>query len=266
MNDFKSTCLETRKEILDIFIKGGRGHLPSAFSLVEILVTLYYKKFNITPKSFDSIDRDRIILSKGHGCLALYAILKDLEFISKEEYPKFCKVGGILGGHPSRLRVPGVEVSTGSLGHGLSVGIGMALSLKKNRSNKMVAVVLGDGECNEGTIWEAALSAAKNKLDNLIVLIDHNKYQSYGSVEEVCSLAPFADKWKSFGFNVHEVNMVTEPETLINHLETKGKKPTAIICHTIKGQGHTLLENNLSWHHKSKLNQDDIDELMRGLK
>lgn len=266
MSEFKDICLSTRKEILDIFIKGGRGHLPSAFSLVEILVTLYYRKFNLSPESFDSIDRDRVILSKGHGCLALYAVLQDLGFISKEEYPKFCKVGGILGGHPSRLRVPGVEVSTGSLGHGLSVGIGMALSLKKNKSEKMVAVVLGDGECNEGTIWEAALSASKNELDNLIVLIDHNKFQSYGAVDEVCSLAPFADKWKSFGFNVHEIDMVEDSENLINLLETCDNKPTAIICHTIKGQGHTALENNLSWHHKSKLNQEDIDELMGGLK
>ncbi|OUR93633.1 transketolase [Halobacteriovorax marinus] len=266
MKDFQNKCLDIRKEILDIFIKGGRGHLPSAFSLVEILVTLYYKKFNLTPDSFTSLDRDRVILSKGHGCLALYAILSDLGFISKDEYHKFCKVGGILGGHPARLKVPGVEVSTGSLGHGLSVGIGMALSLKKNQSKKMVTVVLGDGECNEGTIWEAALSAAKNRLDNLIVLIDHNKFQSYGPVDEVCSLAPFGDKWKSFGFTVHEVDMVNEADSLIDHLKTTEGKPTAIICHTIKGQGHKLLEGNLAWHHKSKLNQSDIDELLGGLK
>ena len=265
MINLKNKSFEIRNLILDIFIGGGRGHVPSAFSLVEILVTLYYQRFNPTLEDSESLDRDRIILSKGHGCLALYSVLADRGYFAKEEFQKFCKVGGILGGHPSRKRVPGVEVSTGSLGHGLSVGIGMAVSLKRKKIERKVVVILGDGECNEGSIWEAALSASKNKLNNLIVIIDHNKLQSYGTTDEVCSLHPFDKKWESFGFETFEVDMINSPEGLLPLLENKDL-PRAIICHTLKGQGHQLLENNLSWHHKNKISNEEEKILREGLK
>ncbi len=265
MKDFKDLCKTIRKETLNLFVRGGRGHLPSAYSLVEILVTLYYYKYNLTPADFESLDRHRIILSKGHGCLSLYAILKEKGFFDESEYDKLCKVDGILGGHPSRQRVPGIEFSTGSLGHGLPVAVGMACSNKKNKSNKKVVAILGDGECNEGTVWEAALSASKNKLDNLIVIIDYNKLQSYGSVSEVCPLEPFPDKWRSFGFDVAEVDMVNSSETLLDILNQNQNKPLCIICHTIKGQGLTMIENDLSWHHKNKLTVDEIKLLYKGI-
>lgn len=265
MINLENKSLEIRNIILDIFIKGRRGHVPSAFSLVEILVTLYYQRFELSLDSFKSLDRDRIILSKGHGCLALYSILSDKNFFSTDEFDRFCKVGGILGGHPSRSKVPGVEVSTGSLGHGLSVGVGMALSLRKNKLDRKVVVVLGDGECNEGSVWEAALSASKNKLDNLIVIIDHNKFQSYGSTEEVCPMGPFDKKWESFGFETFEVDMVKNPKQLLGLIENS-ERPRAIICHTLKGQGHKLLENNLAWHHKNKISKEEEVILRRGLK
>ncbi|CBW27908.1 putative transketolase, thiamine disphosphate-binding N subunit [Halobacteriovorax marinus SJ] len=265
MIDLKAKSLEIRKSIIETFIHASRGHVPSAFSLVEILVTLYYQRFEIDSDSVGNLDRDRIILSKGHGCLALYSILADKGFFSKDELLKFCKIDGILGGHPSRLKVPGVDVSTGSLGHGLSVGIGMAHSLRLSQKERKVVVILGDGECNEGSIWEAALSASKHKLNNLIVLIDHNKYQSYGPNTEVCPLDPFSRKWESFGFETFEVDMINSPENLLPLLENTNR-PRAIICHTIKGQGHKLMEGDLSWHHKNRLSPQEQELLREGLK
>ncbi|MBT7610067.1 MAG: hypothetical protein HN576_09940, partial [Bacteriovoracaceae bacterium] len=155
IKDFQIKCKEIRIEILDLFEKGERGHLPSAYSLVEILVTLYFYHSKITPRNYHQ--SDKILLSKGHGCMALYSILSDLGFIDKKEYLLFCKVGGILGGHPTRNPSIGVEISSGSLGHGASIGLGKALALKlKNILDKNIYVVLGDGECNEGSVWEAA--------------------------------------------------------------------------------------------------------------
>jgi len=147
--DFQKKNYELRNTILDIFESGNRGHVPSAFSLLEILSTLYYRSANL--------DKDKILLSKGHGCLALYAILGDLNYFPREEFKKFCKPDGILGGHPTRFKVPGVEISAGSLGHGPSIATGMALNLKKDDGK--VYCIIGDGECNEGSVWEAALSA-----------------------------------------------------------------------------------------------------------
>ncbi len=263
MTFLKEKSLQIREEILNIFELGTRGHVPSAYSLVEILITLYYEKSKITPENFKL--QDKILLSKGHGCLALYAILSDLGFFSKDEYSKFCKVDGILGGHPSKHKIPGVEFSSGSLGHGFSVAIGKAIALKRKSSNKNVYVILGDGECNEGSVWEAALSANKNKLDNLTVIIDYNKFQSYGPTEEVCPLEPFQSKWESFGLECEEVNMVTNPEKLLDILNTKQISTRAIICHTIKGQGNRILETDISWHHKSKVSPEEVQILRDAL-
>lgn len=265
MSTFSQECRELRHIILDIFEKGGRGHVPSAFSLVEILNTLYFHAYDINPQNFKENNRDKILLSKGHGCLALYAVLFKLGFFDESEFPKFCKINGLLGGHPTRLKTPGVEVSSGSLGHGPSIAVGKALSLKKNNSHHQVTVIVGDGECNEGSVWEAALSANKNKLDNFTIIVDYNKVQSYGPTEEVCPLEPFTDKWRSFGFDVHEVDMVNNPEILLEKVQLKASKPKAIICHTIKGQGNTILENDLSWHHKNKISSEEIIELKKAM-
>jgi transketolase len=259
MSFLKKKSREIRDEILDIFELGTRGHVPSAFSMVEILVTLYYQKAKITPSSIK--DNDKILLSKGHGCLALYAILKDLDFIKKEEYEKFCKVDGILGGHPTKGKVPGVEISAGSLGHGLSIAIGKAIALKKKKMKQHIYVILGDGECNEGSIWEATLSANKNQLNNLTILIDYNKLQSYGPTEEVCPLEPFSDKWTAFGLDCLEVDMKNSPEKLLEILNTPTSKTRVIICHTIKGLGNSILETDISWHHKSKVTPQEVDKL-----
>lgn len=245
---------------------GGRGHFASAFSLVEIFRVLYDDILRYDPKVPKWRDRDRCILSKGHGCLALYAILADKGFFPASELWNFCKSDGILGGHPEH-KVPGVEASTGSLGHGLSIGVGFALYARTEGAKHRVFVVIGDGESNEGSVWEAALSASKHRLDNLTVIVDYNKQQSYGSTFEVLDLEPFTDKWRAFGFAIEEV----EGHDVAALRDTLGRppfnpgKPNAVICHTIKGKGISFVENNLEWHHKNKVTPEEIQTLLAAL-
>lgn len=255
---------ELRKTITKMVIAAGRGHVASAFSLIEMLLVLYRHVLRVDGSRPAWEDRDRLILSKGHGCLALYPILADLGFFPKEQLMLYCKPAGILGGHPEHHKVPGVEASTGALGHGLSIGIGMALAARMDGKKHRVFVVLGDGECDEGAIWEGALSASKHKLENLTVLVDYNKQQSYGDVSEVLPLEPFADKWRAFGFEAAEVDM-EKPADLLKALEAPQKGPRAIICHTVKGKGVSFIERNLQWHHKGKLTEAEIVNIFNEL-
>jgi transketolase len=258
---------ELRRVIVQTLGAGKRGHVGAAFSVIEILRVLYDDVLRVDPKNPLWPDRDRCILSKGHSCLALYALLADKGFFAKEELLKFCASDGILGGHPEYGKVPGVEASTGSLGHGFSFGVGFALAAKLDGKHHRIFVVLGDGECSEGTIWEAALSASKHKLDNLTILVDYNKQQTYGTIEEVQGLEPFADKWASFGFAVREVNGHDTAELLsvIGSTPFEPGKPNAIICHTVKGKGVSFTEKNLSWHHKAKITDAEVGALMSEL-
>jgi transketolase len=239
---------------------GGRGHLGSSMSVVEILRVLYDSYLRYRPTDPSWSDRDRCILSKGHGCLALYAILADKGFFPGDEMSTFCKPTSRLGGHPERCKLPGVEATTGALGHGLSMGVGMALAAKIRKQSHRVVVITGDGEINEGAIWEAAMSAAKHKLANLTVFVDYNKVQSYGPTREVLDLEPLTDKWRSFGFEVEEVDGhdVSALEKLLKRLPLNPLKPTAVICHTIKGKGFPFAEGQAEWHHKSGLKQEEI--------
>ena len=267
-SQFEKRCQKIRKNILKIVRYGRRGHIASAFSMVEVLVTLYDFTLRVDTENPAWLDRDRFILSKGHGCLALYAILSDKGFFSSEAWKGFCDFDGILGGHPTKEKIPGVEASTGSLGHGLPVGVGFALAAKMDKKQYRTFVLLGDGECNEGSVWEAAMGASKNRLDNLIALVDYNKQQAFGSTYDVCDLEPFADKWRSFGFETREVDMVKDPlslKTLLSSLPLAREKPTAIICHTIKGMGVPFMEGNMDWHHKSKITVEEIDEILSAL-
>ncbi|MBI4767524.1 MAG: transketolase, partial [Deltaproteobacteria bacterium] len=203
----------------------------------------------------------------GHGCLALYVILADKGFFPETELWRFCKDDGILGGHPDYTKIPGVEASTGALGHGLSIGVGMAINGRFEHSDHRIFVILGDGECNEGSIWEAALSAGNRRLSNLCVLIDYNKQQSYDSTFSVQNLEPFADKWRAFGFAVEEVDG-HDPEDLrdvLSRVPLAPDKPCAIICHTIKGKGIRFAEKNLEWHHKNKITDEEIAAMNREL-
>ena len=255
-----------RRKIVKILELCGRGHVGAAFSIIEILKTLYDSILHFDPKNPRWNNRDRFILSKGHGCLALYVILENKGFFPESELWNFCKSDGLLGGHPE-IHIPGVEASTGSLGHGLSIGVGMALNAKYEEANYRIFILIGDGESNEGSVWEAALCAQKHKLDNLVVLIDYNKHQSYGSTFEVLDLEPFADKWKSFGFAVAEVDghNILMLKDVLSTIPLESGKPTAIICHTVKGKGVPLIENNLDWHHKNKVSEEEVKILLAGL-
>lgn len=252
-----------RRAIVEALEGGRRGHLGSSMSVVEILRVLYDSFLQFRPKQPDWSDRDRCILSKGHGCLALYAILADKGYFSREELKTFCTPTSRMGGHPERGKLPGVEASTGALGHGLSIGVGMALAARMRHQTYRVVVVTGDGEINEGSVWEAAMSASKHKLSNLTVLVDYNELQSYGPTKDVLNLEPLTDKWRSFGFAVEEVDGhdVNALEQLVARLPLDRQEPTAIICHTIKGKGFPFAEGKAEWHHKSGLTSEEIDSM-----
>lgn len=255
-----------RMTIIEMMESGGQGHLASAFSLVEILRVLFDDVLRYRPQEPRWSGRDRFILSKGHGCLALYAILADKGFFPQEELRKFCHRSGILGGHPEP-KVPGVELATGSLGHGLSVGIGFALNARFEKANYETFVVISDGESNEGSVWEAALCASKHKLSHLTVMVDYNRCQSYGPTSEILDLEPYADKWRSFGFAVREVDGhdVEGMRGVLSERPFHPGKPSLVICHTVKGKGVSFVENNPQWHHRGKLAQNEIQSLLLGV-
>jgi transketolase len=256
-----------RETIIKAIKAGNRGHVGSSFSLVEIFRVLYDDILKFDPQNPRWVERDRCILSKGHGCLALYAVLADKGFFPESELLKFCKSDGILGGHPEYGKVPGVEASTGSLGHGLSIGVGMALNARYEKAPHRVFVVISDGESNEGSVWEAALCAAKHELSNLVVLLDYNKQQSYGTTYEVLDMDPLGDKWRAFGFAVEEADghSVSGLRAALARTPFDANRPSIVICHTIKGKGIHFVENNLSWHHKTKISDEEFQSLMKEL-
>ena len=227
------------------------SHIASILSLADIIAVLYNDVLRFNPQNPSDENRDRIILSKGHAGAAIYAALAEKGFFPVKELETHYMNGSRLSGHVSH-EVPGVDFSTGSLGHGLAVGAGMALAAKKKKKNWRVFVVLGDGECDEGAIWEAALFCHHNKLTNLTVIIDHNKMQSLDDCEKTLQLEPFAEKWCAFGFRVMECDG-HDCECLRETLSksTDKEKPTCIIAHTIKGKGISFMEKNILWHYRS---------------
>jgi len=256
-----------RKMVIDAAVSAARGHLGPALSLVEILRVLYDDILRVRPHEPRWPERDRCILSKGHGCLALYAVLADKGFFPREVLATFCAQDSILGGHPEYGMVPGVEASTGALGHGLSIGVGMAIANRLRRRASRVFVVLGDGELDEGAVWEAAMAASKHRLDGLTAIIDYNKFQSYGPISEVLDLEPLADKWRSFGFAVSEVDGhdVTALRDKLRAVPFQAGRPTTLICHTVKGKGVPDAENNADWHHKAKLSPRELASIQSAL-
>jgi transketolase len=256
-----------RREILRVLGHARRGHLASAFSIVEILRVLYEEVLSVDPARPEWEDRDRFILSKGHACLALYVALARRGFLPAEELCTFCAFGSRLGGHPERGKVPGVEASTGALGHGLSIGVGHAIWGQRTGRPFRTVVLLGDGELDEGAVWEAALAAAKHRLERLTVLVDCNGMQSFGPTAAVLGLEPLAAKWRAFGFAVREIDghdlralrRVLRPSPL------RAGLPAAVICRTVKGRGIPAIEHDPSWHHKSRVTDAELEELDRGL-
>jgi transketolase len=246
---------------------GKRGHVGSSLSPLEIMRVLYddVLRFHADDPAWEG--RDRCILSKGHGCIAQYVMLAEKGFFPHEVLDTFCRRDSILGGHPEAGKVPGVEASTGALGHGLPIGVGRAMGLRIKGNDARVFVVTGDGEINEGSVWEAAMSASKHRLRNLTVMVDYNKIQSAGATREILDLEPLADKWRAFGFGVAEVDGhdVAALREVLGRLPLEADKPSAIICHTVKGKGIGFAENDPNWHHKSTIDAKLIDELYQAL-
>lgn len=242
-----------RRQVLKMCIAAGAGHIAPAFSCIEILVALYYGNIlHFKPKRLRWKGRDRFILSKGHGCAALYAILADLGFFSVSELKSFCQAGSRLGGH-SESNVPGIEVFTGSLGHGFSIGAGMALAAKLDRKKYITVVLLGDGECQEGSVWEAAMFAAHHRLNNFVAIVDRNKLQAIDYTEEAVRLEPFPKKWESFGWEVrivdgHSIEEIISAFDGVRY--RRSNRPLAIIALTTKGKGISFMENKPVWHYR----------------
>lgn len=242
-----------RAHVVEMTHRGKSSHVGSCLSIADILAVLYGSILNIDPANPKKIDRDRFILSKGHAGAAVYATLAECGFFSTEVLKTHYQDGSILSGHVSHKNIPGVELSTGSLGHGLSVGAGMAYAAKIDQKPQRVFVLLSDGECDEGSNWEAILFASHHQLNNLFAIIDYNKIQSLASVQDTLGLEPFMDKWISFGWQVREVDGHDHSALIstVEELSRLNKQPNCIIAHTTKGKGISFMENSVLWHYRS---------------
>ena len=264
----RNFALQVRKNILEMAVSAGAGsaHFGGALSITEIVSTLFAHQMKIDKKNPQWEERDRFILSKGHACLAYYAALCEVGYISKEELKTFEKNDTNLLGHPVINRKLGIDFSNGSLGMGLSLGIGVAISSKKKKKNFNVYVVIGDGECNEGSIWEAAMAAPNFSLDNLYVIIDKNNFQQTGSNKEIMNVENLKDKWSSFGWYTSELDGHNIKDLYNFFKVSKGiKKPKAIIANTVKGKGFSFSEHNNDWHH-SILSKSFHEKALKELK
>lgn len=258
--DTKAMALAIRRHAVEMTHLGKSSHVGSVLSLADILAVLYGEVMYLNPAEPRWIDRDRFILSKGHAGAGVYAALAERGFLPREQLKTHYQNGSKLSGHVSHKGVPGVEFSTGSLGHGLGVGAGMALAAKRAGRANRVFVVLSDGECDEGSNWEAILFAAHHKLDNLIVAVDYNKIQSLDSVANTLALEPFADKWRAFGWHVTEIDGHDHAALSAALTVESGKRslPSVVICHTTKGKGVSFMENSVLWHYRTPQGEEYI--------
>jgi transketolase len=239
---------ELRLIITEMVKRAREGHIPSSFSIVDIIEFLYRKVLNITPESIKSEDRDFFILSKGHGCAALYAVLNKFNFLSDQDLLDYSTSKGILGGHPDSTKVPGVEASTGSLGHGFPTAIGIALGLKIKKKSNRVFVLLGDGECHEGTIWESANIGSNQQLGNLCAIVDWNQ-----SAAQLMPIDDLPEKWKAFGWEVFVIDGHSQKDfsnIFEKIISSTSNKPKVVVAKTIKGKGISFIEGHGPWHHK----------------
>lgn len=251
--DLSEQAKNMRRMVINMVLKAQTSHVGAALSIVDLLVVLYGNILKINPRKVDDPDRDRFILSKGHACTALYAALMENGFFPSEYMNEYCCNNGKLWGHPNYFSAPGIEFSTGSLGHGLSVGAGLALAGKIDQKTYRTFVLLGDGECNEGQVWEAAMFASQHGLDNLIAIIDYNKLQGFGRAEEIISMEPFKEKWSSFGWDVKEIDGhdLQKIDQSLSAVPFVSGRPSLVIAHTVKGKGVSFMEDKLEWHYKS---------------
>jgi transketolase len=253
---------DLRARIVDMITNAGEGHIPSAFSIVDIIETLYAKFLKYDPEDPRSPDRDYFILSKGHGCAALYVVLEKYGFLSKQEIDRYGHYDGVLGGHPDRTKVAGAEASTGSLGHGFPTAVGIALGLRiRGRPNRVVALV-GDGECHEGTVWESALVAQNLRLDNLCCIVDFN-----GSAAQILPHPNIVKQWEAFGWDAVEIDGHNGGEiegALGLFSNARRERPLVIVARNVKGKGVSFFETHGPWHHKIP-NREEYQAIMREL-
>lgn len=268
--DLKIKATQIRLDLINMIYESKSGHIGGSLSSADILTVLYYNVMNVDPNNPNWEERDRFILSKGHSVEAYYSVLADKGYFPKEELKTYCKFGTRLIGHPNN-KIPGVEMNTGALGHGLSIAVGMALGAKMDNKSFRVFALMGDGELAEGSNWEAAMAASHYKLNNLIGIVDRNKLQISGNTEEVMSLEPLEDKWKSFGWDVLTTDG-NDIEKLLDTFNTAitsaNDKPKLILAYTTKGKGVKFIENKANWHHRVPTEEEykaaisELQELM----
>ena len=251
-NQLQKIARSIRLQVLEMIMRSKSAHIGSSLSAVEILASLYFGIMKINPRNSNDANRDRFILSKGHAVAALYATLAERGFFDKNLLANYCANGSNLPGHASRNYVSGIEVSTSSLGHGLAIANGMALAGKRDRKKYRIFVLLSDGECDEGSTWEAILFASHHKLDNLVAIVDYNKWQAFGKIKDVLNLEPFTKKWKDFGWSVKEINghNFREIYKALRKIPFQKNKPSVLIAHTIKAKGVSFMEDKLESHYR----------------
>ena len=267
MENLTAFSFDLRKKVVEMIREGGGGHIGGDMSVIDILITLYFKQMNISPENMDDPGRDRFVLSKGHSVEAYYAVLAAKGFFPMEEViANFSKFGSKYIGHPNN-KLPGIEMNSGSLGHGLPVCIGMALAGKMDKKDYRVYTVMGDGELAEGSVWEGAMAAGHYKLDNLCAVIDRNRLQISGSTEDVMAHDSQEERWKSFGWhvvNVENGNSIEQLNAAFDEAKATKGRPTLVLANTTKGFGSSVMENKASWHHHVP-SEDEYTQIMADL-
>jgi transketolase len=267
MENLTALAYDLRKDVINMICAGKAGHIGGDMSVMDTLVTLYFSQMNISPENMDDPDRDLFVMSKGHSVETLYAVLAKKGFFSIDEViEKFSKFGSKFIGHPNN-KLPGIEMNSGSLGHGLPVCVGMALAGKMNHKNYRVYTVMGDGELAEGSVWEGAMSASQYKLDNLCAVVDRNRLQISGTTEEVMHQDDVAERFRSFGWNVIDVkdgNSIEQLNAAFEEAKTVKGKPTLLVANTVKGCGSSVMENKAAWHHHVP-NDEEYAQIMKDL-
>lgn len=264
--ELKEIARQVREDVLRMIERARSSHVGSCFSTIELLVALYYRHLNVNPMATLDPERDRFLMSKGHAAAALYAVLARRGFFPREELDTFYLDGGHLKGHVDAHGVAGVETSHGALGHGLAVGVGMALAAKHDGESWRVFVMLSDGECDEGSVWEAALAANAFKLENLVAIVDYNRQQGMGATEEIIPLEPMADKWRAFGWSTVEIegHDYQQIASAVGQVGLHPGRATAIVAHTTKGKGVSFMEGQLLWHYRTAAG-DELEAALREL-
>ena len=267
MENLKALAYELRENVIDMIVEGKAGHIGGDMSVMEILTEVYFDQMNISPENMDDPDRDKFIMSKGHSVEAYYAVLAAKGFFDiKDVIATFSKFGSQFIGHPNN-KLPGIEMNSGSLGHGLPVSVGMALAGKMDNKDYRVYTVMGDGEVAEGSVWEGAMAASHYKLDNLCAVVDRNRLQISGNTEDVMAHDDLHERWSSFGWNVIDVadgNDIDQLKAAFDAAKEVKGKPTMLIANTVKGKGSSIMENKANWHHRVP-NAEELEQIRKDL-